>query len=402
MDAFWTVPTYVFGASYEDADEWMTILRREGQFPPSNTMAAFVDGRIASTLGVHPWNVRVNGIAIPTACVTAVGTIPEFRRQGYQRQVMTRSLEWHRDSGQPIAMLWASFGAIYQRYGYGLASAHTAYKVDPRYIALRDSAPAAQQGYTVRIEDWKTHRPVVERIYQAYAEPRTLAIERDGLRWDAIFYWDFERRKDAWTHLAIAYDEAQQPQGYLIYSSKEDPVQFRPGPDQKMEVKQFIPLTLGAWRAMWDYVRSHDLVREADVDFIPEDDPAQDMLLEPRELQRRTGDGMWLRMVDVAQALEARGWDEDGAITIAVRDELCAWNDGTYRLAIEGGHASVARTSDAADLTLPVAALSSLYSGFRSATELHRAGRVEGDRDALRRADALFRTAYRPHVLDGF
>ena len=53
-----------------------------------------------------------------------VGTLPEFRRRGLLRQVMTRAIGEQRDRGQALAMLWASMGAIYQRYGYGLASAN--------------------------------------------------------------------------------------------------------------------------------------------------------------------------------------------------------------------------------------------------------------------------------------
>ncbi|MEX2032870.1 MAG: GNAT family N-acetyltransferase, partial [Dehalococcoidia bacterium] len=392
-----------FGQSYEDEDAWQTLNQRdEGQYPPGWTMAAFVDGRLASTLGAAPWQVRVNGRSVPTACVTTVGTMPEFRRQGLQRAVMTRSLEWHRDAGQPLAMLWASFGAIYQRYGYGLASTHVNYQFDPRYVALRDPAPASQDGYVVRTVDWETHRPVAERLYEAYIAPRTLAIERDAKNWDKFWYWNIERRKGKPGYLAIAYDPEGRAQGFLLYTTVEDHVPFRAGPDQAMEIKQFIPLTLEARRAMWDYIRMHDLVKQVTLDFVPEDDPAADMLLEPRELHRRTGDAMWLRVVDVAAALAARGYEEDGAISLSVRDDLCAWNEGTYRLTVDGGQPSAERVTGEADLTLPVAALASLYSGFRSATELSRAGRLEGAPEALRRADALFRTAYRPHVLEGF
>ena len=107
-------------------------------------------------------------------------------------------------------------------------------------------------------------------------------------------------------------------------------------------------------------------------------------------------------MVVAAALLSARGYDEDGSITLAVHDGLCAWNEGTYRLTVTAGQPSVERVTEAPNLTLPIAALSSLYSGFRSATELQRAGRVEGAPEALRRADALFRTLYRPQVLEGF
>src|SRR5690606_4534876 len=128
------------------------------------------------------------------------------------------------------------------------------------------------------------------------------------------------------------------------------------------------------------------------------------LLLEPRALRRRTGDQMWLRMVDVAPALEARGYEPsaEGSVTLGVRDDLCPWNEGAYRVTVEGGSAVVKRVRSKPQLTMPVAALAPLYSGFRSATALARAGRIEGSESALRTADRLFATAYRPHVMDGF
>jgi len=143
-------------------------------------------------------------------------------------------------------------------------------------------------------------------------------------------------------------------------------------------------------------------VKQVKFHHAPEDDPILDLLLEPRELRRATGDAMWLRVTDAAAALAARGYDEDGAVTLTVRDDVCPWNEGSYRLRVTDGVARVDRLEAAGELAMPVAALASLMSGFRSATHLARAGRLEGAADALRRADRLFATARRPHVMDGF
>jgi len=40
--------------------------------------------------------------------------------------------------------------------------------------------------------------------------------------------------------------------------------------------------------------------------------------------------------VDVERALPVRRYGEAGALTLTVRDDLCDWNDGTFRLETDG------------------------------------------------------------------
>ena len=70
-----------------------------------------------------------------------------------------------------------------------------------------------------------------------------------------------------------------------------------------------------------------------------------------------------------------------------VRDAVCPWNEGRWKL--EDGGAS--RTEESAELALDVDALNSAYLGAVSFAELRDAGRVEELAEgAVRRADALF------------
>jgi predicted acetyltransferase len=76
---------------------------------------------------------------------------------------------------------------------------------------------------------------------------------------------------------------------------------------------------------------------------------------------------------------------------LEVRDAVCEWNDGRWRL--EDGECS--RTDEEPDLALDVSALGSVYLGAVSFTELRAALRVEELQEgAIARADALF--AWRP------
>ena len=86
-----------------------------------------------------------------------------------------------------------------------------------------------------------------------------------------------------------------------------------------------------------------------------------------------------------------------GSLTVDLRDEYCPWNAGRWRLDVSDGHATVARTSSEADLSLAANDLGSLFLGGFTATALAGAGRVVELRPgSLAVADALFSTASMP------
>jgi predicted acetyltransferase len=102
-------------------------------------------------------------------------------------------------------------------------------------------------------------------------------------------------------------------------------------------------------------------------------------------------DALWVRVVDVAGALSGRVYGGGGPLVLEVRDAVCEWNDGRWKL--EAG--TCERTAEEPDLALDVSALGSAYLGAVSFTQLHEGLRVVELRDgAVRRADALF--AWRP------
>jgi len=110
------------------------------------------------------------------------------------------------------------------------------------------------------------------------------------------------------------------------------------------------------------------------------------------------GDGLWLRLVDVEAALRARTYAGDDAVVVEVRDALCPWNAGRFRVGAE-----VARTDDDADLELDVADLACAYLGGFDFHDLARAERVRELRPGtLERASGLFRTARPPYCADEF
>ncbi len=205
-------------------------------------------------------------------------------------------------------------------------------------------------------------------------------------------------------YVAVYRNSDGEARGHVVYAT-DGPHTENAGPNQVMNVHDFVWLDMDAYHGLWEYIRRHDLVGTVQMsNCVGEDDPAPDLLLEPRMLHRRTSDGIWMRITDVEKAIPQRPYGDRGELTLSVvGDDMCAWNNGVYLLETDGRTTDVRRTDRTPELTMSPNTLASLLAGHRSATHFARAGRLEAaDAKALLRADRIFRTEYAPHCPNGF
>ena len=362
------------------------------------TTCAWVDGKMATTLATLPFTVRLNGAPVKMGGVTAVGTLPNYRRQGLLRQVMTEALHLMHEREQSLAILWASMGAIYQRFGYGLSTSSNRYSVDPRFAHFQggSSAPGS-----IELLEKDDAFPLMKQNYIEWVADRNLAIHRSTVLWRVgTLRAD---KKDHPVYCAIYRNPDGEVRGHAVYQTAEGNFPDT-GPDQVMTVSDFIARDMDAYRGLWDYLKAHDLVRRIDFRGMPEDDPAPELLLEPRMLNRKTQDGIWMRVVDAEKALAQRPYGSRGELTIAIEeDDLCPWNVGSFLLETDGPTASARKVERSPDITVSPNVLASLISGYRSATHFARAGKLSASNpEALKTADAIFRSEYAPYCPNGF
>src|SRR5690606_35380509 len=142
---------------------------------PEWTMCAFADGQVVSSYAAVPFTVRLNGRPVQMGGVTGVGTLPGYRRQGLLRKTMTAGLTAMHEQGQAFAVLWASFGAIYQRSGYALAAPYIGYRFDPQTVGLLPGPAPTGRCSLIPTE---TALAAIRPIYEVYAAPRNLLLER--------------------------------------------------------------------------------------------------------------------------------------------------------------------------------------------------------------------------------
>ena len=180
-----------------------------------------------------------------------------------------------------------------------------------------------------------------------------------------------------------------EPRAYAVYRTR---FSFEGGlPASRLIVREALGATPQATAAIWRFLLDVDWMAQVEVSLAPPDHPLFLLLALPRRARYRMHDALWARIVDLPAALSGRAYGEGGPLVLEVRDAVCEWNDGRWRL--DGGVCE--RTEEEPDLALDVSALGSAYLGGVPFNQLREALRVEELRDgAIERADALF--AWRP------
>ncbi|MEM1334362.1 MAG: GNAT family N-acetyltransferase, partial [Actinomycetota bacterium] len=78
------------------------------------------------------------GVVVPAAGVTWVAVATTHRRSGILTELMRRLHDQAIERDEPIAMLTASEGGIYERFGYGVASQRRVIEIDRRRTQLQE------------------------------------------------------------------------------------------------------------------------------------------------------------------------------------------------------------------------------------------------------------------------
>jgi predicted acetyltransferase len=372
-------------AEYED---WFRTVE------PDRWIAAFEGPDGPDALGcaaAFTFRLTVPGGEVGAAGVTAVGVRPDHHRRGILRALMRRQVDDVRARGEPVAVLWASEGAIYQRFGYGLATMSGLLEVDRGLTAY--ARPAPPEG-RLRLVDEGEALVAFPPLYDAMRRVTPGALSRSEAWWSSGLVGDREyARRGAGPKFRYLYEADGVAEGYAMFRVRSE--WDHRGSKSVLEVYEAITLTPRAVRDVWRFLFEVDLVRTVRAGRQPVPNPLQHLLAEPRALGLVAGDGIWLRVVDLPGALAARRYGTADALVLEVADAFCPWNAGRWRLATAGEPgAAVGRatpTDEAPDLVLDTTDLAAAYLGGIRWADLAGAGRVEERTPgAVRRADALF------------
>jgi predicted acetyltransferase len=359
------------------------------------TWAAFDGKAIVGCAAVYSFRLAIPGGEVPAAGVTGIGVLPSHRRRGILRKMLAVVENDCRAHAEPVAILTASEGAIYQRFGYGLASVKTQVEVGRGQVAFEIEGDGAG---SLRMLDREEALKVLPPIFERASVPGFFRRSEDW--WTTLLDDSTWRRAGAGPRQIVLHEVDGSPEGYVLYRMR--PEWDHLGSKSRLEVGEIIAATPRSELRLWQFLLSADLVATVRYRNAPIDCPLLLQVSEPRRLAMTIGDGLWLQFIDLQAALAARSYARGESIALEIADDMAA-NAGRWRLDTGGDRVTIERTDDTAEMALAARDLATLYLGAFSGSDLVRANRaVELIPGAAARLDGLFATPRDPWLPGGF
>jgi predicted acetyltransferase len=368
-DAIVDLAGYVF---HHDYDAEARALDRK-IFEPERSLVADDGGTIVGHTTALTRDLSVPGAVIPAAHVTGVGVLPTHRRRGLLRAMMHRQIAELAETGrEPIAVLWASETAIYPRFGYGPAATRMGIRAMTREIKF--TADAVPEGRLRLIKPQESEADLAA-VYDRARAGRIGWSSRPGAWWEHRLSDPSGDRGGASERHGVICDGPDGPAGYALWRIKDRWDDY--GPDAQVRVVELVADDPGTYAALWQFLFGIDLARSLEYDNAAPDEPLQYLVDEPRRLGRSFDNALWIRVIDVVAALEARRYLTAVDLVLDITDPLITANNGRWRLSGGGpDKVSCVRTDEPAGLACSITELGAVYLGGTSLAALIAAGRV--------------------------
>lgn len=332
---------------------------------PGRVYGAWLDGTLAGTTNSFRGELTLpGGESVAHAAVTHVGVLPHFTRRGVLKTLFRQQLEDLYREGVCVATLRASQGAIYPRFGYGVASTFQDLLIDKRELTTLPRLEGEVQ-LLPAVDAWKMVQEIVERY----------PLSRAGtlIRWPQ--WWAMQQHRlehSNLNHYVVLALKEGIPQAFARYHAKPED-NWLYSTERTLVVDDFHAADPALAVILFNYLLQLDIARFVQLLHRPIDDMLPLLPDNPRAIkQQNQQDETWLRIIHLEHTLNARRYQDAPSVILAVTDALLPLNQGNWQLSPEG----VKRTTQAADLSMDSATLAMLLLGGHKVWQLIQARRI--------------------------
>ncbi|MFG6497326.1 sterol carrier protein domain-containing protein, partial [Fictibacillus sp. UD] len=261
--------------------------------------------------------------------------------------------------GQTISLLHPFNIQFYRRFGWELTASVNKYTLEKSDLIRYEEVPG-----TVSRLSKEDGNSLLNAVYEEWFQTYNHLLVRSDYWWNNHVFTEGYNR-------IIYRDEDGIPKGYLCFKAA----------DKLLDVQEFVYVTEGARRALWNFICQHDSMVDKVKIIAPSNDQLPFLINNPRIHQEHYPYFM-ARIVDVEEFLKQYPFKQaDQPITISITDDKAEWNNGTFSIGANG----ISRTdsNNEAMLSMDIQTLTAALLGSHKPTFLKQVGKMTGGQDNI-------------------
>lgn len=307
------------------------------------------------------------GKVVPACNIAHVAISPQYRGIGIAGTILDFAAAEAVKRGAMVASLFASTRPLYRKSGFELAGSEIIYEADTSELYK-----IKQQLQCRRVETPQA-RTAIEPIYAEHCQAQAGVLDRSNAHWHVLLQASGDELS------TYVFEDGGRDVGYIVLDT---------GNPEGLVLRDWVALSgatarqilkfLGTFSTVYPRVRWHGA---------PEDALTFEMPDKGWRLMHQ--EEFLMHILSPKLALSTRGYEcASGRLRI---DVVAPSQKHSLLLSVENGIGACEEdVSGPADISIGLAQFATLYSGFRSARFLARAGWIVGEATAIKHCDSIF------------
>ncbi len=330
-------------------------------FYSQNSLVVCQDSQLIASSGFIPHKMNLNNDTVDCAYIAGFVTLPEYRSESTEKQLLADTLLSINDRDIPISLIVPHSYKFYEKYGFSTCYSFKQYNITP------DDIPA----FTIKgsIERHKISDTVIDAlntVYEEYTSDMNATLLRNEENWKLILE---DLIGNFGGKIAILKDEENNPSGYMLYVLKNG----------HFAVYEMAYTTRKAYEGLMAYIKAHDV----QVTKITIKAPVNDLSYLDFCDSRNTASicpFVMARINNVRNILEYLSKDFSGNVRLQIIDRLIEDNNRTFAIS----NSEVIKIDTDCDVATDVGTLAMLVLGYISIEEAKKLNLISGDSSLLK------------------
>lgn len=318
----------------------------------NNIYGSFEEEQMTSCIVANAYTCAYFGNDVGMLGVGGVATLPEYRRGGHIRHLLTLILQESYKRGDVLGSLYPFSHPFYRKFGF-----ENGQYMDKLHLDTEELRQFPYTG-TVRMFTPGEDTAVIKDMYNEFIRNRNFGCRRGDWEWNAL-------KKDPYlqhVYTYLWYADDGKAEAWFTVIHEEGSKNF--------VIRDWAFLSARAVRGVFGFLGVLAPSGDKTEIWLPGDVNPFLLFNEPYAVRvEHTSRGM-IRVVNVEKALQLHPWEEGTAFAVAVTDEQIPENNGTFSVVRKDGETTFCRTDAAPDAKFSIQAFSLICCGVSSVEEV--------------------------------